>query len=118
MCLSVVGRRRFLSKSRNASSDSSWMVSMRSLANRPKGQPGFHIKSDAPPYSLGVPCHQAAGFRFLPDALRDFDFALFLLDDDDLSAAARLPRPLTLWRRASIRSTTLDGRSAGSSYSI
>ena len=40
----------------------------------------------------------------------DFGFLDFLMELDDRSAAAFLP--LTLWRSASIRSTTFDGRSS------
>jgi hypothetical protein len=47
---------------------------------------------------------------------RDDGFADFLLVDDDLSAAARLP--LTLRRSASMRSTMFDGRSSRSGGSI
>lgn len=46
---------------------------------------------------FSVFCHYAARLllRFFAD-LRDLGPALLLLDDDDLKAAARLPRPLTL----------------------
>src|SRR5438552_1408851 len=70
---------------------------------------------------MGIACHQAdlLRLRLLATPLCD-DFArvVFLLDDDDRSAAARLPPPRILWRSASIRSTTFEGRSAGSSYSM
>ena len=48
----------------------------------------------APAHVLRIVCHQAARlvFRFLAEALRDFGFALFVVEDDDCSAAARSPR--------------------------
>src|SRR5215831_21042167 len=78
------------------------------------------IESDALANLTGPACHQAALLllRLREAPVRDDFGDLFLLDDEDRSAAARLPPPCTLWRKASIKLTTLAGRSAGSSYSM
>src|SRR5262245_30106052 len=51
-------------------------------------------------------------------ACRVLRLRLALLRDLAVPAGEALPRPLTLCRSASMRSMTLDGRSAGSSCSI
>jgi len=61
--------------------------------------PGLTVKGDAFANLVGVACHQAALLllRLREAPLRDdLGRGLFLLDDDDRNAAARLPPPWTL----------------------